>query len=159
MPAPHGPPAKKRARAVADLMANRVLVVAFLAWLLAQTLKLLVYVYRDRRLDLRHLVSSGGMPSSHSALVTALATATAITEGPRSAVFAIAVIFAAVVMYDAAGVRQAVSIQARILNRMLDEIFVEQRFNEKRLRELIGHSPIEVVIGGGLGLLVAWLFT
>ena len=68
-------------------------------------------------------------------------------------------IFAAVVMYDAAGVRQAVSIQARILNRMLDEIFVEQRFNEKRLRELIGHSPIEVVIGGGLGLLVAWLFT
>ena len=65
-------------------MANRVLVVAFVAWLLAQTLKLLIYVYRDRRLDLRHLVSSGGMPSSHSALVTALATATAITEGPRS---------------------------------------------------------------------------
>jgi uncharacterized protein len=159
MPAPRGQSAKKRARAVADLMANRVLLVAFVAWLLAQTLKLLIYVYRDRRLDLRHLVSSGGMPSSHSALVTALATGAAITEGPRSTVFAIAVIFAAVVMYDAAGVRQAVSIQARILNRMLDEIFVEQRFNEKRLRELIGHSPIEVVIGGGLGLLVAWLFT
>ena len=72
---------------MADLLANRVLVVAFAAWLLAQTLKLLIYVYRDRRLDLRHLVSSGGMPSPHSALVTALATATAITEGsvrPRS---------------------------------------------------------------------------
>ncbi len=142
-----------------EILANRVLVVSLIAWLLAQTIKLLIYVYRDRRIDLRHLVSSGGMPSSHSALVTALATATALTEGPRSAVFAVAVIFAAVVMYDAAGVRQAVSIQARILNRMLDEIFMEQRFNEKRLRELIGHSPVEVVVGGSLGLLVAWLLT
>jgi acid phosphatase family membrane protein YuiD len=144
---------------VGEILANRVLVVSLIAWLLAQTIKLLIYVCRDRRIDLRHLVSSGGMPSSHSALVTALATATAITEGTRSAVFAVAVIFAAVVMYDAAGVRQAVSIQARILNRMLDEIFVEQRFNEKRLRELIGHSPVEVVVGGSLGLLVAWLLT
>jgi len=144
---------------VGEILANRVLVVSLIAWLLAQTIKLLIYVYRDRRIDLRHLVSSGGMPSSHSALVTALATATALTEGPRSAVFAVAVIFAAVVMYDAAGVRQAVSIQARILNRMLDEIFMEQRFNEKRLRELIGHSPVEVVVGGSLGLLVAWLLT
>ncbi len=142
-----------------EILANRVLVVSVFAWLLAQTLKLLIYVYRDRRIDLRHLVSSGGMPSSHSALVTALATATAITAGPRSTAFAIAVLFAAVVMYDAAGVRQAVSIQARILNRMLDEIFVEQRFNEKRLRELIGHSPVEVLVGGSLGVLVAWLLT
>jgi len=144
---------------VGEILANRVLVVSVFAWLLAQTLKLLIYVYRDRRIDLRHLVSSGGMPSSHSALVTALATATAITAGPRSTAFAIAVLFAAVVMYDAAGVRQAVSIQARILNRMLDEIFVEQRFNEKRLRELIGHSPVEVLVGGSLGVLVAWLLT
>ena len=142
-----------------ELLANRVFMVALVAWLLAQTLKVLIYLYRDRRLDLRHIVSSGGMPSSHSALVTALATAVAITEGARSTIFAVAVIFAAVVMYDAAGVRQAVSIQARILNRMLDEIFVEQRFNEKRLRELIGHSPIEVVVGGGLGVVVAWLLT
>jgi acid phosphatase family membrane protein YuiD len=140
---------------VGELMANRVLLVAFVAWLLAQTLKLLIYVYRDRRLDLRHLVSSGGMPSSHSALVTALATATAITEGPRSTLFAIAVIFAAVVMYDAAGVRQAVSIQARILNRMLEEVLELKRFNEKRLLELLGHTPFEVFIGSLLGLLVA----
>ena len=142
-----------------ELLANRVLVVAFSAWLLAQVLKLLIYLWRDRRINLRHLVSSGGMPSSHSALVTALATATGITSGTRSAVFAVAVIFAAVVMYDAAGVRQAVSIQARILNRMLDEIFVEHRFDEKRLRELIGHTPLEVFVGAVLGLAVAWLFT
>jgi acid phosphatase family membrane protein YuiD len=144
---------------VGEILANRVLVVALFAWMLAQTLKLLIYVCRERRINLRYLASSGGMPSSHSALVTALATATAITAGPRSPEFAVAVIFAAVVMYDAAGVRQAVSIQARILNRMLDEIFVEQRFNEKRLRELIGHTPVEVFVGAMLGLLVAWLFT
>ncbi len=142
-----------------EILSNRVLVVSLGAWLLAQVLKVLIYLSHERRLNLRHLVSSGGMPSSHSALVTALATATAITAGPRSPLFAVAFIFAAVVMYDAAGVRQAVSVQARILNRMLDEIFVEQRFNEKRLRELIGHTPVEVFVGATLGLLVALLFT
>jgi acid phosphatase family membrane protein YuiD len=142
---------------VAELLANRILLVALGAWLLAQTLKVLIYLWRDRRINLRHLVSSGGMPSAHSALVTALATGVGLTEGLRSPLFAIALVFAAIVMYDAAGVRQAVSAQARILNRMLDEIFVEQRFNEKRLRELIGHTPVEVVVGATLGLLVALL--
>lgn len=142
---------------MAELLANRILLVALGAWLLAQTLKVLIYLWRDRRINLRHLVSSGGMPSAHSALVTALATGVGLTEGLRSPLFAIALVFAAIVMYDAAGVRQAVSAQARILNRMLDEIFVEQRFNEKRLRELIGHTPVEVVVGATLGLLVALL--
>jgi acid phosphatase family membrane protein YuiD len=142
---------------VAELLANRILLVALGAWLLAQTLKVLIHLWRDRRVNLRHLVSAGGMPSAHSALVTALATGVAITEGLRSPLFAIALVFAAIVMYDAAGVRQAVSAQARILNRMLDEIFVEQRFNEKRLRELIGHTPVEVFVGAVLGLLLALL--
>lgn len=142
-----------------DLLGNRILLVAVGAWALAQVLKLLIYLWRDRRINLRHLASSGGMPSSHSALVTALATAVGLVEGLRSPLFAVAAIVAAIVMYDAAGVRQAVSVQARILNRMLDEIFVEQRFNEKRLRELIGHTPIEVFMGAVLGLLVGLLFT
>ncbi len=137
---------------MAELLANRILLVALGAWLLA-----LIHLWRDRRVNLRHLVSAGGMPSAHSALVTALATGVAITEGLRSPLFAIALVFAAIVMYDAAGVRQAVSAQARILNRMLDEIFVEQRFNEKRLRELIGHTPVEVFVGAVLGLLLALL--
>ncbi len=140
-----------------ELLANRILLVALGAWLVAQTLKVLIYLWRDRRINLRHLVSSGGMPSAHSALVTALAAGVAITEGLRSPLFAIALVFAAIVMYDAAGVRQAVGAQARILNRMLDEIFVEQRFNEKRLRELIGHTPVEVFVGALLGLLLALL--
>jgi acid phosphatase family membrane protein YuiD len=140
---------------VDDLLANRVLVVSVLAWVLAQSLKVLIYVSHERRVNLRYLASSGGMPSSHSSLVTALATGVALTEGARTPLFAVAALFAAVVMYDAAGVRQSVSIQARILNRMLDEIFVEHAFNEKRLRELIGHTPVEVFAGAVLGFVVA----
>jgi len=143
---------------VGDLLANRVLMVSLLAWALAQTLKVLIYVTHERRLNLRYLASSGGMPSSHSSLVTALATGVAITEGARTPLFAVAALFAAVVMYDAAGVRQSVSIQARILNRMLDELFTERAFNEKRLRELIGHTPVEVFAGAVLGFVVAVVF-
>ena len=141
-----------------ELLANRVLVISLAAWALAQTLKVILYVSHERRINLRYLASSGGMPSSHSALVTALAAGVGITSGLRSDLFAVAAIFAAVVMYDAAGVRQSVSIQARILNRMLDEIFVEHAFNEKRLRELIGHTPFEVFVGALLGLVLAVLF-
>jgi acid phosphatase family membrane protein YuiD len=144
---------------VSELLANRVLMVSMAAWALAQIFKLLIYFARERKINLRYLASSGGMPSSHSALVTALATAVAIEAGPGSALFAVALVFAGIVMYDAAGVRRAVSIQARILNRMLDEIFVEHAFNEQRLRELIGHTPVEVVMGALLGFSLAALFT
>ncbi len=149
----------RRTTAMSEMLGNRVLMVALAAWLLAQALKVIIYVTHERRLNLRYLASSGGMPSSHSALVTALATATALTAGVGSPLFAVAVVFAAIVMYDAAGVRQSVSAQARILNRMVDEIFVEHAFNEKRLRELIGHTPIEVFVGAVLGFVVAAIFT
>ena len=95
------------------------------------------------------------MPSSHSAVVVALAMRIAIDEGVSSPLFAIAFVFAGVVLYDAAGIRRAVSVQARILNRMLEEVIELKRFNEKRLLELLGHTPFEVFIGSLLGLLVA----
>ncbi|MGE5620882.1 MAG: divergent PAP2 family protein [Sphingomonadaceae bacterium] len=138
-----------------DLLENRILIVSFVAWAVAQVLKVLVILLREHRLDLWRLVSAGGMPSSHSALVAALATSVAATDGVKSTAFALAVVFAAVVMYDAAGIRQAVSIQARILNRMLDEYFKHQRLNEERLRELLGHTRIEVLVGASLGIFVA----
>src|SRR5437763_4808905 len=99
------------------------------------------------------------MPSSHSALVTALATATGRVAGFGSAAFAITVVLASIVMYDAAGVRRAVSLQARILNQMIDEAFQGHPFAEKRLRELIGHTPIQVIVGGLLGIGIALLLT
>lgn len=138
-----------------QLLSNNVLASVAVAWALAQVSKLLITLLRERKLRLSHLVSAGGMPSSHSALVTALATRVGIEQGVQSAVFAVTVVLAAVVMYDAAGVRRAVSVQARILNRMLEEVIEYQRFSEKRLRELLGHTPFEVLVGALLGFATA----
>ncbi len=138
---------------------NHILIAAFAAWAIAQLSKTLFELLRYRQLKLSRLVSSGGMPSSHSALVTGLATATGRMTGIDSAAFAITIVLASIVMYDAAGVRRAVSIQARILNQMIDEAFQGKPFAEKRLRELIGHTPLQVIIGGLLGIGVALILT
>ena len=124
------------------LFENRILIASFIAWAIAQLTKTVYELIRYRELRLSRLVSAGGMPSSHSALVMSLATATGRIAGFESAVFAISLVLAVIVMYDAAGVRRAVSVQARILNQMIDEAFQGKPFAEKRLRELIGHTPI-----------------
>ena len=134
------------------LLGNRVLIAPLLAWLIAQLIKTLMILVRNRRLDLRKFVSAGGMPSAHSAVVMALVTAVGRRQGVDSPVFALAVWFAVIVMYDAAGVRRAVGAQAGILNRMLDDVFVSHNFNEKRLVELIGHTPVQVIAGAILGI-------
>jgi acid phosphatase family membrane protein YuiD len=138
---------------------NRVLVAAFLAWALAQISKIFYELIQQRKLILSRLVSAGGMPSSHSALVTSLATATGREIGVTSPIFAITVVLASIVMYDAAGVRRAVSIQARILNQMIEEAFQGSPMAEKRLRELIGHTPVQVFVGALLGIVVGLLMT
>ncbi|GCE03736.1 membrane protein [Dictyobacter aurantiacus] len=143
-----------------SLLDNRVLIAAFLAWGIAQVSKTILELFKQRKLALSRLVSSGGMPSSHSALVTGLATAVGRVMGIASAEFAIAVVLASIVMYDAAGVRRAVSIQARILNQMIEEAFQGSPVaTEKRLRELIGHTPIQVFVGGLLGIAIGLLCT
>ena len=137
------------------LIANDVLVACVVAWGVAQMTKPLIHYVHSRRVHLGYFVTAGGMPSSHSAVVVALATRVGVDTGLSSVPFAMAAIFAAVVMYDAAGVRRAVSLQARVLNRMLTEMIEAQRFNESRLRELIGHTPFEVFVGALLGGLAA----
>ncbi len=141
------------------LFENRILVASFIAWASAQLIKTIYELIRYRELRLNRLVSSGGMPSSHSALVMGLATATGRIAGFASPAFAISLVLAVIVMYDAAGVRRAVSIQARILNQMIDEAFQHKPFAEKRLRELIGHTPTQVIVGGLLGIGVALVVT
>lgn len=138
-----------------ELLRNDALLVAAVAWSMAQVSKLLIALLRDRQFEIWYLTSAGGMPSSHSALVVALATRIGLDAGVSSASFAIATVFASVVLYDAAGIRRAVSIQARILNRILAEVREYQRFSEERLLELLGHTPFEVFVGSLLGLLVA----
>ncbi len=141
-----------------DILYNRVLLVSLTACLVAQILKVVFDYAQHRKLNFRALVETGGMPSAHSALVTALATGVGQTLGWNSIEFAIAVVFACIVMYDAAGVRQAAGKQARILNQIVDEFFHENHeFNEDRLKELIGHTPLQVVAGSALGVAISWL--
>ncbi|MEB3830546.1 divergent PAP2 family protein [Phormidium sp. CCY1219] len=143
---------------IGTIIDNRVLLVATLACLLAQTTKLIIELARNRKFNFRVLVETGGMPSAHSALVTALATGIGQTVGWNSTEFALATIFAIIVMYDAAGVRQAAGKQARILNQIVDEIFQEDHeFNENRLKELLGHTPFQVIVGALLGIAIAWM--
>jgi acid phosphatase family membrane protein YuiD len=144
---------------LAALGSNEALWAAAAGWFIAQLIKVVRSLVVTHRLDLSYMVSSGGMPSAHSALVTALATAVGRVLGLGSPVFAIAAVFAGIVMYDAAGVRLAVSLQARILNHMIDDFFHERGLQPKRLRELIGHTPREVLAGAGVGIVVGLLFT
>ena len=145
---------------MAELLTNKILIIPLCAWALAQILKMLLALFKGKGLDFRYLFSSGGMPSSHSAIVTALATTAGMVEGFDSAVFAITAILASIVLYDAAGVRQAVSRQAMVLNRIVREIRLKEPLTkiEADLRELIGHTPFQVIIGALLGIIFAWLW-
>ncbi len=139
-----------------EFLSNRILQAIFVPWFIAQILKPIIEYIRKRKVNLRLLVSAGGMPSSHSASVCALATAVGIKEGVGSTFFAISVLLAIIVMYDAAGVRRAASIQARILNQIIDELFQGHPISETRLRELLGHTPFEVLVGAIWGIVGAW---
>ncbi len=143
---------------IGDILNNRVLLVALIACLIAQALKLIIELVKHRKVNISVLVNTGGMPSAHSALVTALAAGVGQTLGWASPEFALALVFAIIVMYDAAGVRQAAGKQARILNQMIDELFREHpEFNEDRLKELLGHTPVQVIVGSALGITISWL--
>ena len=132
----------------------RYLLPPFLAWAIAQVLKVVVTSVRRRHLDLRVLADQGGMPSSHSAIVAALTTVVGRLNGVSSDVFAVALIFSIVVMYDAQGVRRAAGLQAAVLNRLVDDLMAHRPIPETRLRELIGHTPVEVLVGAALGVAV-----
>ena len=145
---------------VSGIFHNQILVVSLLACFTAQGLKVIIELIRDRELNFRYLVTTGGMPSAHSALVGALAAGIGQTMGWSSPDFAIACLFAVIVMYDAAGVRQAAGKQAKILNQMTEELFQEgHHFSEEKLKELLGHTPFQVLVGLILGIAIAMLAT
>lgn len=138
---------------------NKILLVSLMACFSAQGLKVIIELIRYRKINFRYLVTTGGMPSAHSALVGALATGVGLTRGWESPEFAIACLFAVIVMYDAAGVRQAAGKQARILNQLLDELIHDTHHlnTEERLKELLGHTPFQVLIGLTWGIGVCLL--
>ncbi|MGB0564069.1 MAG: divergent PAP2 family protein [Spirulinaceae cyanobacterium] len=132
---------------------NQTLLVALGACLLAQGMKLIISLVRFKAFQASALFSAGGMPSAHSALVAALATSVGQIKGWSSPEFAIACMFAVIVMYDAAGVRQAAGKQAKVLNQIVDELFQEgKELSSERLKELLGHTPLQVLAGLCLGI-------
>jgi len=141
---------------IGEIFRNKAITLPIVAWFLAQFIKFIIHLVRDKKLDFRKLVSSGGMPSSHSAITVCLATVTGINYGFDSAAFAISVILSFIVMADAAGVRRAAGKQAEVLNKIIyhsREIRVD-----KELKVLLGHTPIQVIAGAILGILVGAAF-
>lgn len=136
---------------------NRILITTLLAWIIAQLIKVATGVIREKRFDFRWLLGTGGMPSAHAAGASALASSIGLELGWDSVYFALAASFAIVVMFDAQGVRRAAGRQARILNKILDDIYWQGKIQEDRLRELIGHTPVEVLVGMLLGIAIAFL--
>lgn len=138
---------------------NVVLMSALTAWCIAQILKTMTSYWKHRRFRAERLVGAGGMPSSHTSLVVGLASAVGFHDGLSSSLFAVSAVLAGIVMYDAAGVRRAAGKQAKVINKLVEEMRVEHTIKETRLKELLGHTPLEVLAGALLGFIVANLFS
>jgi hypothetical protein len=141
---------------VQQILGNKVLTTAVIALATAQILKIVVNYIKGEKFNAERIVGAGGMPSTHTAFVVSLATAIGLQHGWDSALFAIASILAIVVMYDAAGVRRAAGKQARILNKLISEYQSNHAVREGRLKELLGHTPFEVLAGALLGISMAY---
>ena len=140
-----------------EFAANKILITTLCSWVIAQALKVLVGYIIEKKVDFRWFVGTGGMPSSHTAGASCLAAAIGFQYGFDNVLFALAASFALVVMFDAQGVRRASGKQARILNKIMDDIYWQGKMQEGRLRELIGHTPLEVVGGFIVGVLIAFV--
>ena len=141
---------------MADIFNNKILLISIFSCLLAQFIK--IFTGKEKRVDFKRMVMSGGMPSSHSSFVTALATLVGYERGFESVEFAIAAVLAIIVMYDASGVRRAVGKQATILNQIVEDFFHGKFDQHEKLKELVGHSPKEVLFGALLGIIIGILF-
>jgi acid phosphatase family membrane protein YuiD len=139
---------------VDELLSNRVLWAAFFATLLAQLVKLLVILVAERRWAPERMLETGGMPSSHSAAVTALATAVGLEFGWGSPYFAIAAVFGGIVIYDATGIRRAAGMHAQLLNELVEELahLFDESYRPQALKTLLGHTYPQVLVGALIGI-------
>lgn len=138
-----------------QIINNKIIQVSVLSWFIAQLIKIIIDCIKNKTINPALIVSSGGMPSSHSSFVTALACATGFQEGFNSALFAVTFVVSMVVMYDASGVRRAAGKQAEVLNIFIANFEKHGIKIDSKLKELLGHSPIEVFAGAILGIVVA----
>ena len=140
-----------------QIIHNKCLTVPIILWCIVQILKFFIELIRNKKVDLKWLVGAGGMPSSHSAIVCSLASCIGKEYGFDSGLFAISLIFAFVVMYDACGVRRAAGKQAGILNKILDTPGMSTVEVQEKLIEALGHTPIQVFVGAFIGFVVGVL--
>ena len=134
---------------------NRVFISWLLACVIAQSIKIMLGVVRLRRFDFQWLIGTGGMPSTHASGVTSLSTTIGLHHGFDSALFALAVAFTIITVFDAQGVRRWSGRQAQVLNKMMEDMYFKRRIQEQRLKELLGHTPLEVLAGMGIGVATA----
>ena len=142
-----------------DLIGNEILIAPFFAWMIAQVLKTIIYVLVNKSFDPERIVGDGGMPSSHSATVMALVTASCLSYGAGSFQFGVSAILALIVMHDAMGVRRETGIQAKVINNMMDfftDLGKEMPVEDK-LKEFVGHTPLQVCMGAILGVVVGFI--
>ena len=143
---------------LSEFVSNYMLLCGVIAYFTAQILKVIIVLVREKRIDLSLMFASGGMPSSHSSTVTALCIAAGRLHGIGSPWFAVTFILASIVMYDAAGVRRETGEHAKILNKLLEDITSgDHERTEEVLKELIGHTPLQVFMGAILGIIIPFL--
>ena len=133
---------------------NKYLYVPLIVWFCIQTFKVIYDLVKTKKFNFKRIMGAGGMPSSHSAVVVSLATLVGKYEGVDTAIFAVSVIFAFIVMYDAAGVRRAAGKQAKLLNRIIETPGLSSLEVQERLVEVLGHTPVQVIVGATIGLIV-----
>ena len=138
---------------ISEIFNNKILGISMFACFLAQFLK--IFTFSEKKIKFSRNVSSGGMPSSHSSFETSLSTLVGMELGFNSMEFAIVAVFSIIIMYDASGVRRAVGKQAAVLNQIIDDLHHKKHIEQKKLKELVGHTPIEVLFGALLGILTA----
>lgn len=142
------------------LFDNYILICAAIGYAIAQLLKLIIFTFRSGKLQIGVLVSSGGMPSSHSATVAAMTTAVGRVYGVSSPLFAISLVVALVVMYDATGVRRETGEQAKLLNILVEDLKTRENreVTRRHFKELVGHTPIQVLAGAALGIVIPYIY-
>lgn len=142
---------------VLEFSKNNIFFTSFAAWGIAQTIKVALGVWREKRFNFRWFVGTGGMPSSHAASVASLSTSVGIAHGFDSAIFAITLTFTLIIMFDAQTTRHSSGRQAEILNKMLDDAYWKHKLDDEKLKKFLGHTPIQVFVGAALGIVVSLL--
>ena len=139
-------------------MQYKYLIIPFAVWFFIQLFKLIYDLVTTKQFNFKRILGAGGMPSSHSAVVTSLATMIGVSQGFDSQMFALATIFAFVVMYDAAGIRRAAGKQAHILNMIVNTPGLSGVEVTEKLQEVLGHTPTQVIVGAIIGVIVGLIF-